>query len=413
MNKRILFIGGNFYPEPIGIGKYNGEMIEFLSKEGYQCTVVTSFPYYPTWKVEEPYTKKKHWYKKETITFLHPNATPVTVYRCPQYTPAKPTGKRRMLLDLTFLLSVSLIFFRLLFRKKYDMVITVAPCFQVGLFGLFYKRIRGGKCIYHIQDLQIDAARDLNMIKSKKLLSLLSGIERFILKNSDTVSSISPAMIQKIKIKCNREIVSFPNWVNTSLFYPMEEKAKLKEEYNFKPNDKIVLYSGAIGEKQCLEAIIMAADKLRDSIDLKFVICGTGPYKEKLIQMTQTHKLDNVFFMPLQPTEKLNRFLNMADIHLVLQKATTEDSVMPSKLTTIFSVGGLAIITATEKSMLYDTILKNEIGIVVEPENSQALTKAIENILTTNKRAICQNARSYAEQNLSIEKIFMSYSVNI
>lgn len=413
MNKRVLFIGGNFYPEPIGIGKYNGEMIEFLSKEGYHCTVITSYPYYPTWKVEAPYTKKKHWYKKETTTFLQPDATPVTIYRCPQYTPVKPTGKRRMLLDLTFLLSVSIILMQLLFKKKYDLVITVAPCFQVGLFGLLYKKIRGGKCIYHIQDLQIDAAKELNMIKSKKLLSLLTTIERYILKHSDTVSSISPAMIQKIKAKHNREIVSFPNWVNTSLFYPMEEKAKLKEEYNFKANDKIVLYSGAIGEKQCLEAIIAAADKLRESTDLKFVICGTGPYKEKLIQLKDAHKLDNVFFMPLQPTEKLNRFLNMADIHLVLQKATMEDSVMPSKLTTIFSVGGLAIITATEKSMLYDTILKNEIGVVVEPENSQALTKAIEGILATNKKVICENARNYAEQNLSIEKIFRSYSVNI
>ncbi len=121
----------------------------------------------------------------------------------------------------------------------------------------------------------------------------------------------------------------------------------------------------------------------------------------------------NVIFLPLQPSDKLNRFLNMADIHLVLQKAIVGDLVMPSKLTTILSVGGLAIITATEDSTLSKIISKHEIGIVIEPENSMALIDAIKSILATNKKRIPLNARTYAEQFLSIESIFLSYTVNI
>jgi colanic acid biosynthesis glycosyl transferase WcaI len=413
MNRRILFIGGNFSPELIGIGKYNGEMIDFLAKHGYDCTVLTSYPYYPQWAVQQPYLKNKFWYKKEIMQPQADNALPATIYRCPQYVPKRPTGIRRILLDMSFFLSAGFKVIQLLAHKKYDVVITVAPCFQIGLLGMFYKKIRGGKFLYHIQDLQIDAARDLGMIKSRRVIKYLLSIEKRILRNADTVSSISVAMMNKIKQKYNRDVVFFPNWVNTSLFYPVHEKKRLKEEFNFSAVDTIVLYSGAIGEKQSLENILFAAKQLKHINTLKFVICGTGPYKEKLVQLKDEWGLGNVFFFPLQPSEKLNHFLNMADIHLVLQKAMVGDLVMPSKLTTILSVGGLAIITAIEESNLYQLIAKHEMGVLVEPENSMALIAAIEEILDSNKKKINQNARRYAEDYLSIDNIFASYALNM
>lgn len=80
--KNILLISHNFSPEPTGIGKYNGEMIDWLAKNGYDCTVVTTYPYYPYWKVQPPY--KNRWYKKEIINYPQSNSL-LTVYRCPSY----------------------------------------------------------------------------------------------------------------------------------------------------------------------------------------------------------------------------------------------------------------------------------------------------------------------------------------
>jgi colanic acid biosynthesis glycosyl transferase WcaI len=308
MNKRLLLIGGNFHPEPIGIGKYNGEMIDFLAKQGYQCSVITSYPYYPDWKIQEPYSKYCYWYKRELKDTGYGKSSAIEIFRCPQYVPSKPTGKRRILLDISFCITASIKVTQLLFQKKYDVVIAVAPCFQVGLIAILYKKFKGAKFLYHIQDLQIDAARELKMIRSQMMINILLKIEKYILKKADTVSSISPAMIKKIKQKFERDIVFFPNWVNTSLFYPLQEKDKLKEEFSFNASDKIVLYSGAIGEKQGLEAIIDAAEGLGYISELKFIICGMGPYKEKLEQLKEKRNLKNLVFLPLQPTEKLNRF---------------------------------------------------------------------------------------------------------
>lgn len=406
--KRILLIGGNFYPELTGIGKYNGEMTDFLANAGYQCTVITSYPYYPFWKVQKPYSASSWWFKKETRVVAD-TSNPITIYRCPQYVPKNPSGAKRMLLDFSFCISVFLKVFGLLFKKKYDYVIAVAPCFQIGLIGLFYRKIKGAKLIYHIQDLQIDAARDLKMIRSKSLINFLLSIERFILKRADIVSSISAGMIKKIESKFNRTVVYFPNWVDTSMLYPMQEKQELKTEFGFKATDFIVLYSGAIGEKQGLEDIIHTAQLLREAPNLKFVICGSGPYKTKLKELVENTGVNNVFFLSLQPAEKLNALLNMADIHLVLQKANASDLVMPSKLTSILSVGGVAVISTGKNSSLYEMISANDIGVITEPESKKELTATITKLMNTDKEKISKNAVTYAREFLSIEKVFSRF----
>src|SRR4030095_4840920 len=175
-------------------------------------------------------------------------------------------------------------------------------------------------------------------------------------------------------------------------------KTNLKEEFDLCSSDKVLLYSGAIGEKQGLESIIYTAQEFGHLTHLKFVICGSGPYRDKLTKLADEMELKNVVFLPLQPPEKLNRLLNMADAHFVLQKDSASDLVMPSKLTTILSVGGLAIVSARAGSNLYQLISVNEVGIVVNPENKNSLFKAIENVLRNNFENIKRNARKYAEE---------------
>jgi colanic acid biosynthesis glycosyl transferase WcaI len=407
-NKRVLFIGGNYYPEPTGIGKYNGEMIDQLAANGYHCTVITSFPYYPHWKIQAPYSGRAYWYKKE----IRENSDvpgKVEIYRCPQYVPNRPSGPGRILLDLTFFLTSFLKVLHLLFQKRYDYVITVVPCFPIGLHGILYKKIKKARFIYHVQDLQIDAAKELRLIKSNSVINLLLRVERYILKRADIVSSISEGMITKIKEKCSRDVVLFPNWVDTNAFYPLPDKDRLKSKFDISPSDKVILYSGAIGEKQGLEILIQAALKLKNVSGLKFVICGSGPYKDQLINMVNELQLNNVLFFGTQPYQLLNQFLNLADVHLVLQKAIANDLVMPSKLTTILSIGGLSIVTAKPGSSLYELVSAKKLALLIEPDNPLELVKAIKSVLHKNHNEIKANARLYASEHLSTDKVLSGY----
>lgn len=397
-NGSVLVLGINFSPELTGIGKYSGEMAQWLADQNIKTTVITSFPYYPNWKVQEPYSGR--WFKKEVSA----NGN-LTVYRCPMYVPEVPSGLKRMVHEATFFASSTCVILRLLFKPKIDNIICIAPPFHLGFLALFYRMFKGGKINYHIQDLQIEAARDLKVVKSEAFFKVLFGLERFIFNRVNSISSISLGMMRKIATKSDKTIKFFPNWVDTHLFHPIENRKELKSQWGFKASDKVVLYSGSIGEKQGLDALIDIAIECQSRSEIQIVICGTGPYKANLEQICRSKSVQNVHFFPLQDFDVFNAFLNMADVHLVLQKAQAADLVMPSKLSTILAAGGLVIATAFAGTSLYDEIANNEMGIVIDPENNKILQEAIILACTNDYSKERSNARKYAERYLDQEEI--------
>ncbi len=396
--KRILLLGINFSPELTGIGKYSGEMIDWLVKDGYDCTVVTSFPYYPNWSVQKPY--RGLFYKKE----VHASGD-LRVYRCPLYVPAVPTGKKRILHDISFFLTSMLMMIYLLFKPKSDYVFCVAPPFHLGFLSSFYCFIKGSKMIYHIQDLQIEAARDLGVIKNQSLFGLMLKMEKFIINRTTYVSTISEGMLEKVALKTTKKVLMFPNWVDVKEFHPIDKKEELKKQWGFTSADKIVLYSGSIGEKQGLESLISIADDFQHHANIQFIICGNGPYRNKLQEIATSKKLLNISFLPLQPLHIFNEFLNMSDVHLVLQKKNACDLMMPSKLAGILSSGGLALVTAEQGSTLHKIIKGNDMGVVIDCENESLLASTILACCSENHQQRTHNAREYAMRELNRDVI--------
>jgi colanic acid biosynthesis glycosyl transferase WcaI len=125
--------------------------------------------------------------------------------------------------------------------------------------------------------------------------------------------------------------------------------------------------------------------------------------------MAVCRKLDNVVFMPLQPLDQFNNFLNMADVHLIIQKANASDLVMPSKLTNILAVGGLALITANANSTLHKLISKHKMGLLVPAEDASALQQGIACALSQPMAAVQANALAYARQHLAIDEVMRTY----
>jgi colanic acid biosynthesis glycosyl transferase WcaI len=285
----------------------------------------------------------------------------------------------------------------------------VSPPFLAGLLGLMYSKLKKSKFVYHIQDLQIDAAINLGMIKSRFLINLIYKTEVYILRRADFVSSISEGMIKEIKNKYQREVILFPNWVDTETFFPIPDKLSLNAKFGYNPYDKIVLYSGAIGEKQGLINMLNSAKALNKLSNVKFVISGTGPYKEKLIESAKTMGINNITFLPLQDVSAFNELLNLASVHLVLQKRSDNELFLPSKLATILSVGGLAIVTASENTNLFRLVADNGVGFAIEPEDEFILTKAIETAMVSDHEEIKKNAFQFAINNLEKKKVLSDY----
>jgi len=367
---RILIHGINFFPEIIGIGKYTGELAAYLCESGHELHMVTAPPYYPYWQVQPGY--KALQYKREVWQG-------VEIVRCPLWVPRRPSGLKRLLHLFSFALSSFPILLAQL-RWKPDLVLCIAPTFFCVPFAFFIARLSGAKAWLHIQDFELDTATNLGMLATDHFLTRwAAGGESWMLAHFDRVSTISERMLARLLQKgVNRErVILFPNWVDTKEIFPLQpSQTTLRETLEISATDTIILYSGNMGKKQGLEEVILAARQLQMHPNLHFILCGTGAARAEL--EIAARDLSNILFLPLQPSEKFNLFLNIADIHLLPQRADAADLVMPSKLLGMLASGKVVIATANPDTELGNVI--SQVGMLVAPGDPSALCQAILNL---------------------------------
>jgi colanic acid biosynthesis glycosyl transferase WcaI len=396
---KILVVGLNYSPELNGIGKYTGEMAEWFAEQGHEVRVITVPPYYPQWLVQAPY--KSYLYKTEVVNG-------VLVKRCPLYVPANVTTVKRLVHLLSFAISSLPVLIGQLFWRP-DIVINPVPSLFSSPMTALISKLCSAKSVLHIQDYEVDAMLGLGMADGGMVRKLASGFERFVLACFDKVSTVSLSMMKKAKEKGIEEndIIFFPNWSDTSRFVDVQPSAKLRSDLGVSAGNKMILYSGNIGDKQGLENLIDAACRLRDK-SYDFVVVGDGAGKEKLKSLSDSRNLKNVHFASLLPFEQLPVLLASADCHLVIQRRGVADAVMPSKLTNILAAGGNAVITAETDTEL--GILCSEykgIAELVEPEDVGALIDGIEKALSRTTPNIV--AAEYAQVNIDSEKVLRNF----
>jgi len=402
---KILIYGLHFKPDLIGIGKYTGEMTDWLFDHGHKIRVITAPSYYPEWKLE----KQLWWYKTEDGPYL--------TWRCPIYVPSQPKGLTRLLHLLSFAISSILPLLKNLLWKP-DYIISIEPPFFTTPFTILYSKLTRSKSILHIQDLEIDAAYSLNILKKGFFYRILKKIEKFILNRFDIISIISPIMKNKVVQKGidQNKIFILPNWADIVNIHPKVNNVYLRKKLSIKPEKKVVLYSGNIGEKQNLKSVINIAERmLTDNTNCFFLIVGDGAAKNRLADEVKKRNISNISFLPLQPAKDFSALLTMADIHLITQDKNISNYVLPSKLTNILSAGGVAIISAKPNTELSQLVKKHEIGYLINPDSENELYNAINHLLVNKSQhsTIGLNARKYAVKYLSKDKILNNFKNNV
>ena len=388
---RILIYGLNYAPELTGTGKYTAEMAEALQQQGHDVHVVCAPPYYPEWKIAKGYSGARG--SRET-------RNQVRVWRSPLWVPAHPTGLKRMIHLASFAAgSLPALILQAWWRP--DVVMSIAPTMLNAPAALVLARLMGALSWLHIQDFEVDAAFDLGLLKSPRAGRFARVVEGALLRRFNVVSTISDKMVERAISKgvAASNVFRLPNWVDISAIYPLDRANKFRDELNIPESAKVVLYSGNMGAKQGIEVLARAAAALAARQDIVFVFCGNGATKAELEKCCE--HLSNCRFIPLQPVERLNELLNLADIHVLPQRGDASDLVMPSKLTGMFASGRVVIAMARPGTDLYNIVTPR--GVVVPPESVPALSDAIEMLAADpEQRAILgAEGRAFAELNLS------------
>lgn len=414
MALKLLVHGINYAPEEIGIGKYTGEMVRWLSANGIECQVVTAPPYYPQWRIWDGFTA---WaYKRESETVVSSSDSQcrdIRVLRCPLWVPKKVSGMKRVLHLASFGISSApaAIWQALMFRP--DIILTVEPAAFCMPSTWLAAKLSGAKAWLHVQDFEVDAAFELGILKQPLLKKLVLKIEAFWMRRFDRVSSISTAMVDRLKSKEVPESVCslFPNWVDCESVRPLGDSRQFRKQFSL-PEDKFVaLYAGNIGAKQGLEIVVDAARRLESDPNVHFVICGTGAAYSKIVELAAG--LKNLQFLEPQPFEKFNELLNAADVHLLPQRADAADLVMPSKLGGMLSSGRPVVACATEGTQIATVVTGR--GIVVAPGDAEAIKNAIALLQADNELYKDQSvqARQYAVDTLSRDAIMADFATQL
>ena len=392
---KILIYSANFAPEPTGIGKYSGEMAEWLAAQGHEVRVVAAPPYYPSWQLAEGYA----WPPYRTETWKG-----CTVYRAPLWVPRNPGGLKRVL----HLASFSLTSLPVMLRQwawRPDVVLTVAPSFMCSPLGWLTARATGASAWLHVQDFEVDVAFSMGLFKGRASRRVVRTLESFMMRRFDAVSTISGRMLDLLRTKHvpTERCHFFPNWVDIQHIKPLTGVSSYRQQLGIPEHAVVCLFSGSLGRKQGLMVIPEAAQKLSTRVDIHFVVCGDGVMKPELAHAAS--QLDRFHLLPLQPLERLPDLLGLADIHILPQSPEAEDLVLPSKLTGMVSSGRPIIATCNPDSEIASVV--SQCGLVVPPENAPALAQAILQLADApeQRRRLGDAARQYAEDQIGRDAV--------
>ena len=158
---------------------------------------------------------------------------------------------------------------------------------------------------------------------------------------------------------------------------------------------------------QGLEVVMNAALRLKDTINIKFVIVGDGPRKESLLKIKNELNLSNVFFYNTVEKAEMIKIIHDVDAAIIpLKKLDLFKGAIPSK---IFEnlIMGKPIILGVDGEAKELFIEKGKCGLYYEPENNKDLADKIVKLYSSPElyKKISENAMNYVTNNFSREKI--------
>jgi colanic acid biosynthesis glycosyl transferase WcaI len=370
-----------------------------MSARGHQVRVITAPPYYPEWCVYAGHAAWK--WRRETIGGAQ-------VLRCPIWLPRAATPLARALHLLSFALSSFLPCLWQAARFRPDVIWTVERTACAAPTALVAARLCGARACLHVQDLEVEAACGLEMVRGPRLQGVLRGAYGLLVRRFDLVSTICMRMRARLRRfgVAETRLCLFPNWVDTDAIRPLGAPSMLRRQMGLGDEHLVALYAGSMGDKQGLEVLVDVAERLRDHPEIRMVLCGAGAARPRLER--RLAGCANVIMLPLQPEVRLNALLNLADIHLIPQRAEAEAFALPSKLAGILASGRPPIAQAHGGEL---AAAARRCGVLTPPGDAAAMAAAILQLAAdpARRRHLGEVARQLALEHLDRDAIVARY----
>lgn len=395
---KILFVTQYYPPEAGAPQNRLSDLAIRLKNKGIEIAVLTAMPNYPQRKIYEAY-KGKFFFKEEMEG--------IPVYRCWIFASPSNSVFSRLLNYFSFVYTSAL---RGIFLKgKFDFIFCESPPLFLGISAWFLCKIKNAKLIFNVSDLWPESAERLGIIQNQFILNSATRLEEFLYGHAALISGQTQGIIHNISSRFpEKKICWLPNGVDVGFFNPGEtKKNNWRQENGFDDEDILLLYAGILGFAQRLEVILEAAQKLKNHSNLHFLLAGSGPEEEKLKRLKTERKLENVHFLGVLSKNKIPPLIDAIDAAIIpLRKLDLFKGAIPSKIFESLAMKK-PILLGVDGEARELFITKANAGWYFEPENSDSLSRAIEELISQPQLAkqLGENGYRFVSTNFNREVI--------
>jgi glycosyltransferase involved in cell wall biosynthesis len=373
---KILYVSQYFPPEMGAPAARAAELAHHWSQGGHEVSVLTGFPNHPTGVVPP------EWRARLRRLTYQEKVGSVDVFRTWLWPLPNRKSHERMRNYASFCLSAAL---RGLTLPRPDVIIATSPQLLVGLAGWWIAFSHQIPFVFEVRDLWPESLTAVGVGSEDSLLHhTLAGIARFLYERSDRIVVVTPAfkdrLVEDWRIPAEK-ISIVENGVETEVFAPGPANVTTELRKHLNAEEKfLVSYIGTMGNAHGLETLLDAASQLqRKNPDVLFLLLGEGAEKHRIQALAQSQDLKNVQFLDQQPREKIPAFISASDACLVLlKKADVFKTVVPTKMLEFMSCARPVILGVDGQAR--QIVEKAAAGIVIEPENPDALVAAIQQL---------------------------------
>jgi colanic acid biosynthesis glycosyl transferase WcaI len=324
---KILIVSQYFWPENFRIN----ELVLELRALGCEITVLTGKPNYPSGQIFPQFRKNPN-------DFSEYNG--VQIIRVP----ILPRGrdKIRLVLNyLSFVVAGSILGPLLLRGKKFDeiFIFQTSPI-TAAIPAIIINFQKKARLSIWVLDLWPEALLAMRILKNGYAYTIFEKIVKWIYGSCDRIYISSQGFLPSVKkyVLNENKISYFPQWVESEYIEEIcdaNNASKLICGKNFN-----IVYAGNLGESQDFESIIMAAEILKETGILIYLI-GDGRVRDWLVEEISRRKLTKtVILLGAYPSNFMKSLYAQASALLVsLRHGPVFSTALPGKIQTYLSVG--------------------------------------------------------------------------
>jgi colanic acid biosynthesis glycosyl transferase WcaI len=368
----IAILVQDFAPEtgagPARITELSAEWM----RAGHTVSVVTAFPNrrlpgQRDGEIPLPY-RRKLWMTEDW--------NGVNTYRSWLYTSPKRGFARTLLNNLTFAATSLLNGFANLPRP--DVLIASGPPYFAQFAGAAIAGVHQIPFVLEIRDLWPDYLAEMQVIKSRLLLSAMFGSEKWLLSQAKAITVVTESFKKRIAAKGvnDADVMVIPNGVDTSRYFASDERLQL-DGLVLPPDVPLVGYLGTFGAGQGLAAVLDAARLLHArGVRAHFALVGDGPDRASLEADLIARPTPNVTIHAPIPRDSTRALYNSCSVVLVPHAALPVlGDTVPSKIFEVMACERPLV--AALRGEGARIVQRSSGGILANPGDAESIAHAV------------------------------------